>query len=98
MSQSSSSSAPACRAAPACSRSSSDNGRKRSSSSMAATSTIETEHPGELQRGLALLAVFNEGDQRDRIAAPVAVAKSAQTPVSQVDLETSRGDDRRDAG
>src|SRR5258707_1344940 len=71
------------------SRSSSDRGRNRSSP-MAATSTIETEHPSELQRGLALPAVFNERDQRDRIAAPVVRSEVGPDAALQVDLETSR--------
>ena len=57
---------------------------------MAATSTIETEHPGELQRGLALLAVFDEGDERDRITALVVRSEVGPDAAPQVDLETSR--------
>src|ERR1700722_6943469 len=73
-----------------CSRSSSDIRRKRSSSSMAGTSTIETEHPGELQRGLALLAVFDECDQRDGITALVAAREIGPPSGSQIDLERAQ--------
>ena len=54
---------------------------------MATTSSIEAEHPGELQRGLALLAVFDEGDQRDGIAALVAAREVGPDAGSQIDLE-----------
>ena len=57
---------------------------------MAATSTIETEHPGELQRGLALLAVFDECDQRDGIAALVAAREVGPAPVRKLILKEPR--------
>ena len=58
---------------------------------MAATSSIEAEHPGKLQCGLALLAVFDEGDQRDRIATLVATREVGPHAGSQIDLEASGG-------
>jgi hypothetical protein len=54
---------------------------------MATTSAIEGEQTGELQRSLALSAVFNEGDEANGIASLVAARKVRPPAGLQVDLE-----------
>jgi hypothetical protein len=55
---------------------------------MATASSIEVEHPSEFPGGLALLAVFDEGDQRDGIPAPIVRRKVRPHAGPQIDLET----------
>src|SRR5271166_6677230 len=57
----------------ACSRSSSDKGWKRSS--MAVTSTIETEHVSDFPSRLGLAAALEVRDQRDDVAAACIMAR-----------------------